>query len=120
MKTDEQVLKEWALDRIEFQFDRRRYFTQQEFRILSRTLFFASTTVINLLKNQAKFLNAKGQKIYDLVLSNEEDDMLIAVRKKIKQPKFKHLQQMENLARFESMDELYEYVTGPKIGYEES
>jgi hypothetical protein len=110
VKTDEQVLKEWALDRIEFQFDRRRYFTKAEFRVLAGTLFFA-TIGVNLLRNKIKSKGEVGQKVCDLVISNEDNDMLVEVRKKIKQPRFKHLRGIDQLVRFASLDDLYDHVT---------
>lgn len=123
MKTDEQVLKEWALDRIEFRFDRRRYYTKAEFVVLSRALFMAPRrTTVNLLKNQAHFFNPAGRKIYKVLVSalhNEDDEVLVTVRKKLKNLKFKHLRQMEHLVRFESIDALYDHVTGRDQQYEE-
>ena len=116
MKTDERVLKEWMSDQIAFEIGRRKLFTQYEFAAVTDTLCNGDLRDIN------RYVVKKGDfkhavRAVRLTKRMDQSTKVVSFPKfsyinaALGSPDYKSLRDPRALARFESADELYNYLT---------
>lgn len=113
MKTDEQVLKEWMDDRIEFDMGLRRYFTQYEFAAVVDTLCYKRLVDLEsynvkpgLFKRAVKASNHTLR----MDLRGNTFPKLEYISTALRAEENKSLRDPRQIARFESVSELYDYL----------
>lgn len=116
MKTDEQVLKEWMSDRIAFEIGRRRFFTQYEFAVIVNT--FEGRRLSGMDKyNVKKGTLSQAMSVSNLVTRSDfgttvgpSFPRLDTIKRALQSTEHQHLCDPRQLARFESVSELYNYL----------
>lgn len=120
MKTDEQVLKEWMADKIAFEIGRRKFFSQYEFAAILDTLCNKQLADINSY-GVKKGLLRDASRASRLTLRMDHNEKgaqfpkLEYLHAALKAPENTSLRDPRKLARFESVSELYEYLSNKDI-----
>lgn len=109
MKTDEKVLMEWLTNRIMFRIGDRKFFSQTTFAMLTKVLCKRLFSI-----DAADLIESSGWLIInELVVRNDKyrSKKIETVCKLMGYQVNQHLHDPRQIARFESLDELYKHLS---------